>query len=117
MTARKASNVVSIPDSAASIQGQAEAKITYNRRLGDESVTIRTSTVEELISLRDELSQYLTSLAPSPPQEQQYFSEGDACVRDGCGGKLHLRTGSKDGRSWKFWGCDKYPACRFTARA
>lgn len=118
MTTRKASNVVSMPDSAASAQTQTEAKITYNRRFGDESVTIRTSSVEELVTLRDELSQYLPALAPaSAPVASPMFNDGDKCPRHECEGKLQLRTGNKDGRSWKFWGCSAYPMCRFTAKA
>lgn len=114
---RKASNVVDMPDSAASAQTQSEAKITYNIRLGDQSVTIRTNSVEELVTLRDELSQYLPLAPATPPTPDPYFKEGDACVREGCDGKLHLKTGSKDGKSWRFWGCDSFPKCRFTSRA
>lgn len=112
---RKASNVVSMPDSAATVQPATEAKIAYNRRFGDESVTIRTATVEELVTLRDQLSEALPALATVQQQAHNgpYFTEGDACPRDTCDGKLYLRSRSRG----NFFGCNRYPRYRFTSRA
>ena len=114
MSSRKASNVVTMPDSAASTQHSTEAKITYNKRFGDESVTLRTSTVEELFELRDKLAEQMPGLKPAENEgRRDYFSENDSCPRPNCDGKLHLRSGTRG----NFWGCSGYPTCRFTARA
>ena len=110
---RKASNVVTMPDSAASTQNAPDARITWNKRFGDESLTLRTSTVEELMELRDHLAQHMPGIAVVANPDRSYFSDGDSCPKDGCKGKLKLRTGSRG----NFYGCELYPRCNFTARA
>lgn len=107
MTSRKASNVVDMPDSAASTQRPGEAKLTWNKRLGDESLTIRVNTVEELMEIREQLARTL------PPVAESGLHEGGDCPRSGCTGKLQLRNGSKG----RFYGCSSFPACRFTSAA
>lgn len=103
MTARKASNVVAMPDAATK---PAESKLTYNFRTSEESITIRSDSLEELLQLRDEFRTLL--LGP----DTTVFHEGSPCPKE-CGGQLRLRNGSKGA----FYGCSGYPRCNFTARA
>jgi len=111
MTSRKASNVVDMPDSAASVAQPAEAKLTFNIRLGDESLTIRTNDKDELLQLRMELK---IALSGNTGTVSHSLTAGDTCPN--CGGTLQLKEGTKEGKAYRFFGCSGYPNCRFTAK-
>jgi hypothetical protein len=89
------------------------AKFTYNIRGGNESLTIRCDSEEELKVLRDRWKAVI-----SPPRRKlPYMHSGDECLVEGCSGVMVTRTGTnrKTQQPYQFLRCSNHPKCGFTA--
>ena len=63
--------------------------------------------VEQIARLAEQVD---SAARPDDPEAQLSFNGIPICPRRGCGNEMVLRTG----RYGRFWGCQKYPACRGT---
>jgi hypothetical protein len=83
------------------------AKFTYNIRGGNESLTIRCDSEEELKILRDRWKAVI-----SPPRRKlPYMHSGDDCLVENCGGTMVTRTGTnrKTQQPYQFLRCSNNP--------
>lgn len=89
------------------------AKFTWNVRGGNESLTIRCDTEEELKVLRD---RWKTVISP-PRRKLPYMHGGDECMVENCGGVMVTRTGTnrRTQQPYQFLRCSNAPKCGFTA--
>jgi len=86
------------------------AKFTWNIRGGNESLTIRSDSEEELKVLRDRWKAVI-----SPPRRKlPYMHSGDECLVENCGGTMVTRTGTnrKTQQPYQFLRCSNSPTCQ-----
>jgi hypothetical protein len=89
------------------------SKFTWNCRGGNESLTIRCESEDELKVLRDRWKVVI-----SPPRRKlPYMHSGDECMVETCRGVMQTRTGTnrKTQQPYQYLRCSNHPTCQFTA--